>query len=218
MVGSLPAKDRYYNNTSAGAAVKVTLTANPNFISADGESISCITAYLKDTNNNTDVTITRGIFNFGVSGAGSLWLDADNPGSSRGVQQQGGETYILLKAGTTKGQAVVTASFGTLTPGSVTVPVGEGVKINVKVSPNPFVPGSASNTLKFANLSSNSTVKIYTLSGKLVSKLNEADFGGGEIRWNVKNNKGKSIAPGLYIYLVTDTHGNEKTGKLVISK
>lgn len=87
-----------------------------------------------------------------------------------------------------------------------------GLGSGLKAYPNPFMPGTG-NTMKFTNLPSNSTVKVYTLSGKLVNKLAESS---GEAAWNGNNSDGKSISPGLYIYVVTDEEGNKKTGKLAI--
>jgi hypothetical protein len=84
----------------------------------------------------------------------------------------------------------------------------------IKVWPNPFIP-EPGHPMKFSNLTPGSSLRIYTLSGKLVKKLNESS---GEAIWEGKNTDGKSISPGLYIYVVTDTQGNKKTGKLAISK
>ena len=89
----------------------------------------------------------------------------------------------------------------------------DGVFGNVKVWPNPFVPKSGS-PVRFVNLDTDATLKIYTLSGKLVSKLD----GVGEITWDGKNTNQESIAPGLYIYVLSDNQGNKKSGKLAISK
>ena len=68
--------------------------------------------------------------------------------------------------------------------------------------------------MRFANLDTDATLKIYTLSGKLVSKLE----GVGEITWDGKNTNQESIVPGLYIYVLSDKLGNKKSGKLAITK
>jgi len=69
--------------------------------------------------------------------------------------------------------------------------------------------------MKFTNLPSWSDIKIYTLSGKLVRRLNESE---GEISWDGKNLNGQQIAPGLYIYVIEDEYRNKKIGKLAVSK
>lgn len=84
----------------------------------------------------------------------------------------------------------------------------------VKVWPNPFVP-KPGQLMRFDNLVSNSTIKIYTLSGRLVNSLIES---GGGANWDGKNIDGKTIAPGLYVYVVTDGQGTKRTGKIAISK
>ena len=84
----------------------------------------------------------------------------------------------------------------------------------VKVWPNPFVP-KAGSQMRFTNMPSDSALKIYTLSGKLVSSLKES---GGEIDWDGKNIDKQPISKGLYIYIATDRQGNKKTGKIAITK
>jgi hypothetical protein len=82
----------------------------------------------------------------------------------------------------------------------------------LKVYPNPFKAGQS---MKFTNLVSKSSLKIYTLSGKLIRSLTES---GGEASWDGKNTDRQSIAPGLYIYVIIDKQGTKKTGKIAISK
>jgi hypothetical protein len=115
--------------------------------------------------------------------------------------------YLVEGIATNSNGQVVTA-----TVGGGTTPPQTPDKV-IKAWPNPFVPKSG-NQMKFTNLYSDTTLKIYTLSGKLVSKQG----GGGEINWDGTNANGQSITPGLYIYVATDGQGNRKTGKIAISK
>jgi hypothetical protein len=85
---------------------------------------------------------------------------------------------------------------------------------SVKTWPNPFTPKSG-KLMKFTGLPLNSEIKIYTLSGRLVSSLSG---NGGEISWDGKNNNGQPIIPGLYIYVATGGFGDKKTGKIAIIK
>ena len=87
---------------------------------------------------------------------------------------------------------------------------------DLKVFPNPFAP-SDSVPMRFTNIPAKSVMRIYTLSGKLVTTLKEEDFG-GEISWNGKNKSGKKIQPGLYVYVLTDEQGKSKTGRIVIKR
>jgi len=104
------------------------------------------------------------------------------------------------------------------------------VEINLKVAdlsqvihyPNPCYPDEG-EILKIANipLNSNPTVYIYNLAGELIRTLDEE---GVEIKkypaseqayWDAKNDAGKDVAFGVYIYILKCTHGIRK-GKIAI--
>lgn len=82
----------------------------------------------------------------------------------------------------------------------------------------------------FTNLPAKCTVKIYTVSGVLVRKLNlPADgltgYGGfgdsasGILHWDLLSSEGLEVAAGMYIYHVKDDRtGEEKIGKFGIIK
>jgi len=95
--------------------------------------------------------------------------------------------------------------------------VGGGGSNNglLKVWPNPVINPRPGNPVTFSNLSSRSTVKIYTLSGKLVKKLAES---GGAVSWDGKNMGGKAISSGLYLYIVTNSQGSRTIGKIAITR
>jgi len=86
--------------------------------------------------------------------------------------------------------------------------------------PNPFKPNSGlgHTNITFCNLSPSPepTIKIFTITGRLVKKLTSDSNERDRIRiWNVKNDGGKEVSSGLYIYLL-DNGVEKKTGKLVI--
>ena len=93
----------------------------------------------------------------------------------------------------------------------------------VKVFPNPVDMGaSARNTVKFANLTLNPVISIYTISGEFVvtltpdaSNLNN-DGASGKAEWDGKNSQGELVQRGMYIYLIRDDAGRKKSGKIVI--
>lgn len=60
-------------------------------------------------------------------------------------------------------------------------------------------------------------LRIYTITGKLVKTL-VMDSGNGEINWRLVNEQGHNIRPGIYLYALSDSSGNKKTGKVVISR
>jgi len=70
--------------------------------------------------------------------------------------------------------------------------------------------------ITFANLSSEGTISIYTLTGELVKKINFSGTGDPVI-WPGRNENGEPVASGVYIYYIKN--GTEhKSGKLIIVK
>jgi ligand-binding sensor domain-containing protein len=90
----------------------------------------------------------------------------------------------------------------------------------VKVGPNPYtIADNKSNFIYFRNLTENSEVKILTSSGRLVRTMNLAnsdDFFGSFARWDCRNQEGRLVASGVYVFLVTDEAGNSSSGKLLV--
>jgi hypothetical protein len=62
-------------------------------------------------------------------------------------------------------------------------------------------------------MSANSTVKIFTVSGRLARTLSAP---GGSVLWDLTNDSGEKVASGLYLTLITDNEGNKTRGKLAI--
>ncbi|MBI4056033.1 MAG: Ig-like domain-containing protein [Elusimicrobia bacterium] len=83
--------------------------------------------------------------------------------------------------------------------------------------PVPYIPSKQSTrSITFQNLSSRATIRIFTVSGDLVTTIEETD-GDGRTAWDVKNHKGQDVASGLYIYLIQN--GSEKfKGELIVVK
>jgi len=83
------------------------------------------------------------------------------------------------------------------------------------VYPNPLSVKTG-HKMSFNNLPANTELNIYTLSGKLVCNLNEAVLGNGVIDWSGKNSDGKTIVPGVYVYVLKALDGQKKTGKVAV--
>jgi hypothetical protein len=85
--------------------------------------------------------------------------------------------------------------------------------------PNPFI-ASKHKEITFANLTQNIRLRIYTITGELVYDsgiISEPkDRGIGTLVWKVKNKAGEKVASGIYIYLLTNTNGDKKRGRLGI--
>ena len=88
--------------------------------------------------------------------------------------------------------------------------------------PVPFRPnagdparyGTWAQGITFTNLPGYGSVKIYTLSGRLVRDLPVTAV---TLNWDVKNSDGAAVASGVYIWEAT-AGGGRKTGKLVVIK
>lgn len=92
----------------------------------------------------------------------------------------------------------------------------EGTETNsdVLVFPNP-VPPSYGGTIAVRGLVNNAIVKITELNGRLVFQGRAL---GGQFVWNGRNYLGNKIASGIYLVMVRDDSGEEKTvTKIVIT-
>ncbi len=90
-----------------------------------------------------------------------------------------------------------------------------GVLSDILIYPNPFKVGGG-GSLTFAGLSGVETVRIFDLTGQLV--YSAAAGGSSSIVWDGKNSAGHNCVPGIYLYLITDTAGNRRSGKLALSR
>ncbi|MCD6399822.1 VCBS repeat-containing protein, partial [candidate division WOR-3 bacterium] len=85
---------------------------------------------------------------------------------------------------------------------------------NLIIYPQPFKPKEAKNgELKFINLPGSVTLKIYSITGQLIYKEEYENTKGG-IVWEGVNSAGKRVATGIYLYLIEDSKGNKKTGRI----
>lgn len=77
----------------------------------------------------------------------------------------------------------------------------------VGVVPNPFRAAEAwdqpgTNELHFVNLPSHAVIKIYTVAGDLVARLDHDDSMHDYQPWNLKNQNGSDVSSGIYMYRV----------------
>lgn len=79
----------------------------------------------------------------------------------------------------------------------------------------PFSHGDANSGIIFANLASASEIAIYTLSGRMVSKLDSPTIA-GTVRWDARNQDGRDVASGAYFAVITAPGQKSVVKKLVI--
>ncbi len=80
--------------------------------------------------------------------------------------------------------------------------------------PNPFIKGKSSQeVITFHNLPKQAIIRIYTLRGDLVKKIeHDAVLAGGGEEWDINN-----VKSGKYLYMIISSQGTQK-GKLCILK
>ncbi len=81
--------------------------------------------------------------------------------------------------------------------------------------PVPFVPSKGHSQISFTPLPVSGSIKIYTIDGQEVRSLS-INPGDTIKSWDAKNGSGKSVATGVYLFLVMDGDKKLSDGKLVI--
>jgi hypothetical protein len=85
----------------------------------------------------------------------------------------------------------------------------------VRVYPNPWKANLHMGTpLAFDNLTFNSTIKIFTIAGALVTTLHSEASSG--VTWDLTNESGENVASGLYIYLITNDLNQKTRGTVAV--
>ena len=86
---------------------------------------------------------------------------------------------------------------------------------------NPFSTGRGPRSIHFIHLPARCTIRIFTVSGELVAKLNH-DVGeniiDGTEEWNLLTRDNLAAAYGVYIYHVDAPDIGEKVGKFAVIK
>jgi len=98
-----------------------------------------------------------------------------------------------------------------------------GLLRDIKVYPNPFRPSGGHTQIifdklaPFYKLTPDVIVRIFTISGELVA--NSGELRGEEMwTWDARDKQGQAVARGIYIYLVTNSQGEKKIGKIAVIK
>ena len=92
----------------------------------------------------------------------------------------------------------------------------------IKVVPNPYIvrsrfnETSISRKLRFTNLPQECRISIFTVTGELVRVLEHLNQFDGNEWWDLRTANNQEVAPGLYIYHVESTNGEEKVGKFAV--
>jgi flagellar hook assembly protein FlgD len=81
----------------------------------------------------------------------------------------------------------------------------------------PGQTGTEQGGLTFANLPSQCTIRVYTISGNLVRELQHSDVSGpvAQEKWDGLTTHGEHAASGVYLWRV-ESSADSKTGKLML--
>src|SRR6266704_689738 len=97
------------------------------------------------------------------------------------------------------------------------------VLANVHTVPDPYYVSNALEisaslkVLKFVNVPARCIIRIYSVSGILVTVLPVDDpTGGGEVTWNLRNRNNQFVASGVYFYHIETPDGKSKVGRFTI--
>lgn len=85
--------------------------------------------------------------------------------------------------------------------------------------PVPFIPSKGHTQITFTRLTAKVTIRIYTISGELVKSIVKDSGASDEVSWApVVNDRGQSLASGVYLYHVHSADGKTYIGKLMVIK
>ena len=84
-----------------------------------------------------------------------------------------------------------------------------------KVYPNPFHPQRAGGVLLFADLPLGASVRIFTLDGRPIQRL-DSESSSNAIEWNGRNAGGQLVGSGIYLFLIVDRSGRTRSGKFAV--
>lgn len=140
-------------------------------------------------------------------------------------------TAILTGGDRTAGSGKVNVSaiggYGTAMAGGSLTMVS-GVLSSVKTArtglglahayPTPFTPSSGHDRITFTQMPARATIKIYTLSGRLVKELSKNDSTDSLIWRPVANEQGAPLASGVYPFTLIQPGIGTKQGKIMVIK
>lgn len=155
---------------------------------------------------------------------GSIKLDVYKPDGSLYSSQQSASPPLIIeapKAATGEWRYTITAitlpssNEPYVTMAARRTMAAENLE-NIIIAPNPFKPSRGDTVMVFDNIPSIATLRIFSPDGQLIRTIEKSDSSGGSIFWDVKNDSGGNVSSGIYIYVITDSSGNKKKGKLAI--
>ncbi|MFH1761485.1 MAG: T9SS type A sorting domain-containing protein, partial [bacterium] len=100
---------------------------------------------------------------------------------------------------------------------SITLKVVASALADLYVYPNPYSLADGQGIEFQGDIfgSGPGTIRIYDIAGDLVWSQGFTQASG--VTWNAVNSAGNTVAPGIYLYLITTTSGEKEIGKIAIT-
>ncbi len=92
------------------------------------------------------------------------------------------------------------------------------IAVNVNERRNTALPGRGERKIEFRRLPQTCTIKIFTISGRLVRTLQHNSTVNSFEAWDLKSDDGLDVAYGVYIYHVDAPNIGEKIGRFALIK
>lgn len=88
---------------------------------------------------------------------------------------------------------------------------------DIRVVPNPLfhLGMDGSESVRFTHLPAECTIRIFNLAGDRVRKLDKADVLDATLDWDLRNDHGRRIADGIYVWYLESDYGSAQ-GKVAI--
>jgi len=183
-----------YQFTTIGAAVHITLSNGQSLLSGGQTAVLTLSYPDADNDGIVDGTSVR---------ASALQIYAYN--SSEGRWTQDFSSTLDSVNHLVSGNTPHFSYFALMAPLAASLDT-------VRVYPNPYepdggnsdkgvpyTPGNSQSGIIFDQLPSNSSISIYTITGRLVRTLS----GSGTIQWDARNGNGRDVATGGYVAVVS---------------
>jgi hypothetical protein len=110
-------------------------------------------------------------------------------------------------------QAIGENAVGFSTPANARVVLAMADNNASRVYPNPWRSDRHTGPVTFDQMTLNSTVKLFTISGHLIRELLAPS---GQVTWDLRNSAGDRVASGLYLFLITNDQNQKIRGKFAI--
>ena len=136
------------------------------------------------------------------------------------VDALSGELGEILGSGAQESEPLFSLA-NSVVPTSDPLALNDRSQKEIRVVPNPFYAHASWDSsptekhVQFINLPASCTIRVFTLSGNLVSAVQHSNGSGSE-NFNLRNRFGEPLASGIYYWVVTDSHGEKDTGKFIV--